>query len=915
MRRVAAALVAATLVLTACTGGGDDKKADGPSLPLPPKAPSARGPATGPALEAKVLLASTDDLEEQAGALDTAQVDRRSGAFVSGSKVVGYSVDNVSGYDLRSGEKLWTAKLDLGGGTVCFTSQPDRAVKQLTVVYGESGFCSDVATIRVSDGKVLKKSDRLNGMVQFQGEGAGGSVNHLFTVKGKDYLVDMRGVVWVMKKDGQPDPVAKLKADSYFGLLPTPGKDVLIGSRLGSNPTCMVDAYELPSFEPIWTQDNATLFPEAKQDCVISAAKGNPSWLAQQVGTRQYLTQVDPKTGKVLGRADGPTQNEGPTPAGQLDVASAALHLDTTLGLPDGDMVFAQASGISRYSLADKKMLWDLDLGQLELKSDQEYPLTDVLPQGVTKDGYLVASVSNNTEAEVVAVNVKTGKLVGRWAVPEEYRNGFQVQPGLTLFGDGVVLTRNFERWEFEFADYKDVKEPEGDRYDIGVFTFPKPQKAKAGVVATAGPTDTEATALAGLKTTDPEVDRGAGAFTTGSEVVAYGQNVLTAFSTKGKKLWSSTVADDPAARVCAAPTPDKSVKTFTVAVRPGEGKPCSEAIRYDASSGKILARASAPSKERQWSSVRVHDGAVLVIDAKGVVSSWKDGKLAQKARIKNPVYTWETTPEDPDLVVTTSSIKGGKDWTVDAYRLPDLDPVWSTTASRIFGSVDPRNTVTSWRGNPLWMSTTYGDVSDTDAKVRDVLVQLDPATGKVAATTGKVLRDYLADDLKKFSLTATSSAGYVTAGFDDGSVVLPQSKGVVRYSLKDKKALWATDTSSIMASLERERGQAASASPTFQLMDGGKTVLVTLANDTSVELMTLKASDGKITGRWKVPAKARNGLQTSPETVPFKGGVALVHSDYSWDYAYGPSATRKPPKDQRYDVGLFGLGSSKKDD
>lgn len=912
MRRLVVATFAAALLLSACTGGGDDDKAAaGPSLPLPDKAPSARGPAVGPALEAKVLLASTDELEQQAGALDTAQVERRSGAFVSGKTVVGYSVDDISGYDLGSGEKRWTAKLDLGGGTVCFVSQPDRDIKQFTVVHGEGGYCPEVATIRVSDGKVLKESDRLTGMVQFQGESAGGSVNHLFTIKGKDYLVDLRGVVWAMRKDGDPDPVAKLKASSYFALLPTPTKDVLIGSRLGSNPTCQVDAYALPSFEPMWTQDNATLFPEAGKDCVISAAKGNPAWLAQQVGETEHLVQVDPQTGKVLGRTSGPQNKQGATPAGTLDVASAALHLDTTLGLPDGDMVFAQSGGISRYSLADKKMLWDLDLGQLELASTEEYPLTTVLPQGVTKDGYLVASVSNDTAADVVAVNVKTGRLAGRWAVPKEYANGFQVDPGLTLFDDGVVLTRNFEQWEFEFADYKDVKEPEGDRYDIGVFTFPKPQKVDPAAVASVGPTDTEAKALAGLKTTDTKADRNAGSFTTGKYVIAYGGNVIAAFTTAGEQVWSEELPVGQ--RVCAAPTPDTSVKTFTVAIRPGEGKTCSEAVRYRASDGTVISQASAPSKDRQFSSIRVHDGAVLVIDATGVVSGWKDGALADRTKLKHPVYSWEVTPEDPELVVTTSRVKDGRDWAIDAYRLPDLAPAWSTTARKAFGSVDAKNPVSSWRGDPLWLSTSFGDQSVQDAKIRDVIVQLDPSSGKVVATTGKVLRDYLADDLKKFSLTAAISAGYISVGFDDGTVVLPQSKGIVRYSLKDKKAVWATDTSSIMASLERERGQAASASPTFQLMDGDKTVLVTLANDTSVELMTMKASDGKITGRWKIPTKTRNGLQTDPEVTPFKGGVALAHSDYSWEYAYGESATRKAPKDQRYDVGLFGLPSQKK--
>ncbi|MET1039367.1 MAG: hypothetical protein ABW075_13920, partial [Aeromicrobium sp.] len=181
MRRLGVVAATVALVLTACTGGGDSEQ-DSPkkddtaiALPVPAKAPSARGPAVGPALEPKVLLAASDELEALTGSVDTAQVERRSDAFISGNTVVGYSVDNISGYALDSGEQLWTSDLDLGGGTVCFVSQPDRAVKTFTVAYGDSSFCPNLATIRVSDGKIMKTSDAMSDLgVEFEGEPAGG---------------------------------------------------------------------------------------------------------------------------------------------------------------------------------------------------------------------------------------------------------------------------------------------------------------------------------------------------------------------------------------------------------------------------------------------------------------------------------------------------------------------------------------------------------------------------------------------------------------------------------------------------------------------------------------------------------------------------------------------------------------------
>ncbi len=909
MRRLAALSVGVALVVSGCTGGGD--KGDDPSLPLPDKAPSARGPAVGPAMEPKVLLASADELEQLTGSLDTAQVERRSGAFISGRNVVGYSVDDISGYDLDSGDKLWTAKLDLGGGTVCYVSQPKVAVKTFTVAYGEGSYCPELATIRVADGKVVKKSGKLGESVEFEGESAGGPVSHLFTVKRQDYIVDFRGVVWKMVK-GEPEPVTRLEADSYYDLRATPKGDVIIGTRMGDREQCRVDAYKLPSFKPLWTQDSKTLFPDVREQCGISVTPRSSAWLGQETSDKYYMTQVDPTTGKVLGRADATKDSGGKAAKGEFDLASASNQSDRALGMPNGDTIFAQVRGLTRYSLKTGKVVWDLDLSQVQMDSDDEFALTTVLPQGVTSDGYLVASVSNNTAVEIVAVDVKTGKLVARWAVPKEYRNGFQVEPGMTLFGGGIVLTRNFEAWDFEFADYKDVKEPEGDKFDIGVFTFPKAGGSASRAVPTAGPVDAAAKALGGVKTpAGAQGDRNAGAFSTGSRLIAYAGNTLTGFESKsGGKKWSLAVDDDANARVCATPDPDRTVKTFTVGFRNGsKGAECVNVLRVRTSDGKVLDRITLPSTAKQVARIEVFKGVTYVVTGDGVVSRIKDGALAEHAKLAGAPGFTVRTPEDPSLVISATRDKDGKDWTISGDRLPSFERVWSTTGTKVFSKIDRRNYVDVWSGNGLWVSTTFGDTADPEADVRDSLVQLDPDTGDVVSSTGAVKRDYLSSDLGAFSLTFASP--YNSVGFKDGDIVATQSSGVMRYSLADKKVRWAVDTKSIMDSMEKDR-LASSVTQHYELIDGGKTVLVTMSNNISVELMTLKASSGKITGRWNVPVKYRNGLQATPDVTPFKGGVALAHSDYSWDYAFRQSGREIPPE-QRYDVGLFKLTKPKK--
>ncbi len=904
-RRAAVVLAVAALVLSACTGGGtQEKKA---SLPLPDEPPPTAGPARGPALEPKALFAAADDLEEQLGSLDTAQVDRRSGAFISGGTAVGYSVDAISGYDLQSGDQLWTAKLDLLGGSVCLVSQPDGPVKRFTVVYGEGSYCSSVATIRVSDGKVLSNMVEQDLGLTFEGESAGGSFDDLFTVDGKDYLVDMRGVVWRSTKS-DPEPFARLDSDAYFDLHPTPDGSMLVGSRLSDRPRCRVDAYALPSFERVWSTSGADVFPEQGEDCVVSLSPGDPTWLLQQVDSTYHLAKLDPGSGEVVGRTEAPTTPpEKPLPEGTFDVASAANQLDRSIAVGSkGEMIFAQARGLSRYSLETGKQSWELDLTQLEQPSEEDFPLRTVLPQGLTDDGYLVATVSNDTVSEVIAVDAAKGTLVGRWPLPEEYANGFQVEPGAALYDGGLVLTRNFEAWESTFDGIGDLEEPEGDLFDIGVFTFPPPQEEVAPQdrpVPTSGPPDLEAKPLAAVEADDPDATVSAGAVHTGTNVVTYVGNRLQAYSKRGKKGWSRTL---PAgATVCGASQPDRSVTSVLVAYR--EGKDCTGLAKVGVTTGKTV-EIDVPTGKKTVGRVVTQGGTDYVLAGDDTINRVEGDRLVEVADLGLSPYVWQRTPEDPSLVVASAKDAKGGDWTVTAYRAPTFERVWSTTASTLFGrEPDGDNTVTPFTGNGLWVGVTFGEYTGPDSVLSDALVRLDAGTGKVAARTGTRERVYGEPDLTRLDLGGAVVGGYSSVGFDDGSVAITQNGGIVRYSLDREQVLWAVDTESIEGSMEKAR-RGTYVTEDLTLVDGGRTILVTLSNEISTELMTLDAEDGRITGRWRLGADDRNGLQTSPTVTAWKGGVALSRDDYAWSSAYGPQAGDDPPEGPVLDVGLFSL-------
>lgn len=906
VRRTWVGLACSALLLAGCTGGDDEEKKS--SLPLPDKPPAAAGPATGPALEAKALFAAADDLEEQVGSLDTALVERRSGAFISGSTAVGYSVDDISGYDLESGDQLWTAKLDLKGGSVCFVSQPDRAVKRFTVVYGDGTYCASVATVRVADGKVLSNMAEQDLGATFEGEPAGGAFENLLTVDGKDYLIDMRGVVWRATAK-EPEPIARLKDDSYFDLFPSADGTLLVGSRL-SDPECNVDAYELPSFEPVWTTPGATAFPDQETDCVVSLSPGDPTWAMQQIGSTYHMTKLDPASGEPLGSAEAPTSPpEKPLEEGTFDLASAANQFDRSLAVgKKGEMIFAQARGLSRYSLETKKQTWELDLTQLEQASDERFPLRTVLPQGLTADGYLVATVSNDTTTEVIAVDAAKGTLVGRWPLPEEYANGFQVEPGATLYEDGLVLTRNFESWQRTFDGLGELEAPEGDLFDIGVFTFPEPGEEVAPQdrpVPTAGPIDVDAEPLASIEADDPDATASVGAVYTGSTVVTYVGNRLQAYDTKGKKTWKGTLGDDPEARVCAASDPDRKATSILLSYR--EGDRCTGLMRVGSGKGKQV-EVDVPAAKKSVGRIVTHDGTDFVIAEDDTINRVDGDRLVEVADLGLTPYYWQRTPEDPSLVVVSAKDAKGGDWTVQAFRAPTFEKVWSAKASALFGKKpDADNTVSPFSGNGLWVGVTFGTYTGPESTLSDSLVKLDPATGKVVAKTGTKERAYGEPDLTKLDLTSAVVGGYVSVGFEDGSVVMTQNGGIVRYSLEDDEMLWTVDTSSIETSMEKAR-RGTYLTEDLQLTDGGRSVLVTLSNEVSTELMTIDAKSGKITGRWKLAADARNGLQVSPDVTPWKGGVALTRNDYSWSSTYGPDAPNDPPKGPVLDVGLFAL-------
>ncbi|MBP2392319.1 YncE family protein [Aeromicrobium fastidiosum] len=485
-------LTGAALVLAGCSGGGDDgseardKKDDtASSIILPSTPPSARGLATGPALEPVGLVKASDQLDDQVGqSVQALAAEGRSGALVTDDVVVAYSVANVSGYDPKTGKTLWTAKLDMGTGTTCSLSQPETAdVKTFTVLYDTDGAgCEGLATVSVADGKVLTDVDLGQLAAEDDTEQALYSADDDIVTIGKtDHLLGQVGrsedVGMYAVDDGKPVLKAVLGTD-VKSVSPAAAAPVLVvatGDDADGDSACTISGFALPAFEKSWTTRFSSVFPgRSSSDCLMSLSPHDGTWIYAEDGVRNSIAQLDATTGKVIGsvtQADGVDQE---VPADQPSLY--ALENDQTLAV-DGDLVMPQVRSIARYSMTSGKLVWRFDAAELLVDGvpDGDRYRVVVRPKSLTSDGrYVIATASGQSSVEVFALDAKTGAVVGRWPVPEKYRTGLTLDPVVVPFPGGIALTRNFVDdlgaelvGEAPGADGADV-------YDIGLFSWPK---------------------------------------------------------------------------------------------------------------------------------------------------------------------------------------------------------------------------------------------------------------------------------------------------------------------------------------------------------------------------------------------------------------------------------------------------------
>ena len=486
------------------------------------------------------------------------------------------------------------------------------------------------------------------------------------------------------------------------------------------------------------------MFPDVREECGVSVTPGSSAWMGQETADTDDMVQVDPANGEVLGRADAPKNSGGRAAKGEFDLASASNQSDRALGMPGGDTVFAQVNGLTRYSLKTGKVVWEFPSStRCSSSPARSSPSSTVLPQGVTADGYLVASISNDTAVEIIAVDVKTGKARRALGCAEGVSQRLPGQP-----------RREAVRW-WRRADpqlrglgvrLRLCAEPSLQRA-IGSTSVSSPSRSLARHELLPCPPLVRSTPRPGpsvasrrLKGARITAMPGHSARVRGSSPMP--GNALTGFDTKsGKQKWQLTVDDAAEARVCVAPKPDKAVKTFTIAYRDGAmGDACDKLLRIRASDGKVLNRVEVPATSRSVARILVHKGVNYVITGRrqGQPSQGRGPRRPRQAgqpRVVPRTYTSGLVTRDHHFVPRGRPRLGDR-------RLHKLrrcsSPSWSTKGSAVFSKVpDRKNPVVAWQGNALWVSTMFGDLSANQGKAEDSLALLDPDDGRVVSRTG----------------------------------------------------------------------------------------------------------------------------------------------------------------------------------
>ncbi|GAA4697945.1 hypothetical protein GCM10023349_12300 [Nocardioides conyzicola] len=469
----------------ACSGGGggsddDDKpKADAsatPTLPPNPDLPDpvdTNGPVEEPLMEPVWLIRSTKTKESDEYTV------RTQGLFVDGDIAVYQAQDTMLGISMTDGSTVWKSPVDLGGELPDHAGTAAHGDHRWTFVYPETNdddldtWGDRLVTVDTQTGDVV--GDILLGTY--------GTATTMESVGDVQYLATEDGVFTVDDEGqlGTVMPIQRLpgRKPDIRKITPIQGSDVIVlsldtGNVIGTDFIVGVDS---TSGDVVWKHrvtDFATGLGAQYVD--VSDIDGRyvtrPAWDREHT-EMMHLWVLDPDSGEVrahqLSKPHGQGERYHQMRIGVNDLGSGNPHGMVVVG---DDILFEDSQGISRYSPLTGEYVWTLRRDIMGLRNgDADWASFGV--GGLSPDNSLLyAFMSSGQSGDLMAVDVETGELAGRWALDDAQQAGLVSRPLMVVDGEQVVLARN-RAVEGDPELLEGPSKPLGPRNDVGLVRFP----------------------------------------------------------------------------------------------------------------------------------------------------------------------------------------------------------------------------------------------------------------------------------------------------------------------------------------------------------------------------------------------------------------------------------------------------------
>jgi outer membrane protein assembly factor BamB len=483
--RFAALALVTAIATTACTGGGGDGKDEptaeskasaSPRLPPKPDLPDpvdTRGPVTEPLMEPVWLIRSTKTDESEDYDV------RTQGLFVDGDVAVYQAQDTMFGISMADGSTVWKSPVDMHGELPSYAGTAPHGDHRWSFVYPET----EAVDFDESGDHLVTVDTQTGEVVADTAIGTYGAVTAMGSAKGKQYVATEDGLGRV-EDDGSISPVVRQarlpgREPEIVRISPIEDSDV-ISLAIDDDDvigTDLIIGADSKSGDVLW-QHPVTDFAKGKGADYVDLSDVDGRYVTREAWDRnsvnmRHLWTLDPATGKVLAHYLSRPGKSG------ADYHQMRIGVnDIGVGNPHGmvvvgdDIVFEDSQGVSRFSPLTGKYVWTLRRDLMGLRhGDAESAGFGI--GGTSPDRTLLYTfMSSGRSGDLMAVDLKTGELAGRWALDDAQQAGLVGRPLMVVDGNQVVLARN-RSIEGDPELLADPSKPLGPSNDVGLLLFP----------------------------------------------------------------------------------------------------------------------------------------------------------------------------------------------------------------------------------------------------------------------------------------------------------------------------------------------------------------------------------------------------------------------------------------------------------